>query len=701
MEKWYKGVYRRHLTDMHIPDFDDAFLSRFSAEEYYENLVRAKIQAPMIYLHSHVGLSNYRSDSGRGHKRFLKGENEIKKLIRLCKNGGMKVVGYYSLIFNNLAVEMHPEWEMRYQNGDTWRDRGQRYGLCCPNNKEYRKFLMTQIDELSCEFADLDGIFFDMPYWELVCHCDSCKIAYLRDTGMPLPEKEDFNSPEFLRFVKARQDFMVDFVKFVREYTEVKMPNVTVEFNYAAVIGCDWLGGSTEGINNECEFTGGDLYGDLYSHSFACKYYYGVTNNQPFEYMTCRCDSTLREHTITKSLPSLESQILLTAAHHGASLIIDAIDPVGTLDSRVYDRVGEAFSRQLPFEPYMDKGELYAEVAVYFDSKTMFSGRGDDRYNRTSAIGAVRKLAEAHIPTAVISNMNMHNLFRYHMIIAPSLQDFDNDEPLTLIEYVKNGGVLYLSGRSDSRLMREFFSAEIVGETYMPEAYDHRLQLGARTYIAPTDEGSLGEFTAEYPLPLAYNLPILSEGACGEIKAKIMLPYADPDDNFTFSSIHSCPPWQLTGHPAIIERKYGLGKVVWVACELEYDNREAFSEIFIDFVLPNIKGKYECKTSKSVEMIVFEGENTLISFVDLLADKFKTISPFEVSIKMESSPVYVRNIESGELLPFDFVDGALSFVVNMKDFAMYEIGISEWDYITDTAKDILTEYRDAFLELAK
>ena len=65
------------------------------------------------------------------------------------------------------------------------------------------------------------------------------------------------------------------------------MPNTTVEFNYAAVIGCDWVGGSTEGINAECEFTGRDLYGDLYSHSFAAKYYYGVTNNQPFKYMTC------------------------------------------------------------------------------------------------------------------------------------------------------------------------------------------------------------------------------------------------------------------------------------------------------------------------------------------------------------------------------------------------------------------------------
>ena len=80
MKKWYEGVYRRQLTDMHIHDCDERFLSKFNADEYYENLVRAKIQSPMIYLQSHVGLCNYPTETARTHKRFLEGENEIKKI---------------------------------------------------------------------------------------------------------------------------------------------------------------------------------------------------------------------------------------------------------------------------------------------------------------------------------------------------------------------------------------------------------------------------------------------------------------------------------------------------------------------------------------------------------------------------------------------------------------------------------------------
>ena len=72
----------------------------------------------------------------------MTGENNaIKRLIAKCKDGGMKVVGYYSLIFNNVAIEMHPNWEMVTAKGETWRTMGRRYGLCCPNNLEYRAFL--------------------------------------------------------------------------------------------------------------------------------------------------------------------------------------------------------------------------------------------------------------------------------------------------------------------------------------------------------------------------------------------------------------------------------------------------------------------------------------------------------------------------------------------------------------------------------
>ena len=122
----------------------------------------------MIYLQSHTGLCHYPTKSGKTHAYFAKNPRALNELIDKCKQGGMKVVGYYSLIFNNWAADTYPEWEMVNADGTTWRDHGQRYGLCCPNNEEYRSFVVTQMQEMAELFPTLDGIFYDMPYWEVL-----------------------------------------------------------------------------------------------------------------------------------------------------------------------------------------------------------------------------------------------------------------------------------------------------------------------------------------------------------------------------------------------------------------------------------------------------------------------------------------------------------------------------------------------------
>jgi hypothetical protein len=46
---WYTTAYRRAVIDMHIPDWDDAFLSRFDAGQYVDMLVKARAQSIVAY----------------------------------------------------------------------------------------------------------------------------------------------------------------------------------------------------------------------------------------------------------------------------------------------------------------------------------------------------------------------------------------------------------------------------------------------------------------------------------------------------------------------------------------------------------------------------------------------------------------------------------------------------------------------------
>ena len=171
---WFTECYRRNLVDMHIEDWDEEFLSEFSPEEYFANLKRAHIQAPMIYLQSHVGHCYFPTKVGHMHAALKGREDLIRRLVDLCRADGMKVVGYYSLIYNTREEDNHPEWRM-YSGADKLspHQRGGRYGLCCPNNPEYREFVETQIREMS-EYFTLDGMFYDMTFWPVVCECPHC-----------------------------------------------------------------------------------------------------------------------------------------------------------------------------------------------------------------------------------------------------------------------------------------------------------------------------------------------------------------------------------------------------------------------------------------------------------------------------------------------------------------------------------------------
>ena len=172
--QWYQTKFRRNLVDMHIEDWNEEFLSQFDPETYVENLKRGHINAPMLYLQSHVGLCYWPTRSGKMHNAFIGCEDKMKRVEQLCHQNGMAVIAYYSLIYNNWAHEKHPDWRIVDLAGRDTRSDGGRYGQCCPNNMEYRAFTETQIREL-CEYFDFEGIFYDMLFWTKICVCPSCR----------------------------------------------------------------------------------------------------------------------------------------------------------------------------------------------------------------------------------------------------------------------------------------------------------------------------------------------------------------------------------------------------------------------------------------------------------------------------------------------------------------------------------------------
>lgn len=673
--RWYSTSYRRNLVDMHLEDWDPAFMSRFDPVSYCENLKKAHIKSAMIYFHSHVGYSYYPTKVGKMHSALIGREDAMRQLVDLCHEAGIDVVGYYSLIHTTLEEERHPEWRLvNGGDGTSPHQRGGRYGFCCPNNPEYRQYVREQIKEIS-EYFTVDGMFYDMTFWPGICRCPHCQMRFLKETGNSwIPAVENWNDPVFVALQKKREEWIGEFAEYVTAVSKEFMPHASVEHNYAYGVAGDWNQASSERVSQACDYVGGDLHTDIYTQSFTEKYYRSVTRNQPFEYMISRCDENLGCHTITKSEMRLKKEVLLTSAHHGASFVIDAMDPVGTMDSRVYERIGKVFEQTIPYEPYFE-GAPIEDVAVYYSPTGRYRRNGRQGHTRSCSVNLMRTMIQNNVPVGVISNLNSGRMSGYKMVFAPALAGLDDQCRHNICEYVKDGGVLYFSGTEEPALLKELLGISLDG--YTPTSHN---------YISPTEgwEALLGEFNGQYPLPMEGEIPLLKQWRCdAEVLAQVCMPYRDEKDPKRFSSIHSNPPAPPTSYPAMLRADYGKGKVVWCAASFENDIRTCYRDLtdrILRMYLSVPEQSVISNAPHQVELCCYKTDGGYqINALDLLCtEELFPMPSFEVGVRMSAEEAAkvegVSVLPNGSPMEYRYEDGFLKFCI--PSLIMYQmIGI--------------------------
>jgi Hypothetical glycosyl hydrolase 6 len=571
-QPWYQGSIRRNLVDMHIEDWDERFLSRFDPRAYVAMLKKAHVQGAMVYANSHVGYCYWPTPVGKMHSG-IKGKDTLGEVISQCRKEGMDVIVYYTLIYDNWAYDHDHSWRVIDVDGKPSREktvRGEissgRYGVCCPNSAGYREYTRAQLADLAGRY-DFQGVFLDMTFWPTVCYCPSCREKYAAEVGGPMPMTIDWHDETWVAFQKKREEWLSDFAQFATRCVKSGRPEATVDHQFSTSLH-PWLRGSTDAIAAASDYCGGDFYGGFFQQSFICKLFYNLTRNRPFEYHTSRCYPNLQDHTTMKTREMLEIHASITIAHAGAFLFIDAIDPVGTLNPKVYELLGGVFDTMKAYDPYFG-GDLCQEIAVYFSltSKMDFADNGkrpgpcsESFPHMDAALGAARKLKAAHLPFGIVSRRNLADLSSFKALVLPDVMFLDAEEKAALASYVREGGNLYVSGSRAGRILSDLVGITVLGET------DDIL-----SYIAPSrnDSALLPGVEKEYPLTI-FGRQCLARAEPGtEVLATVTLPYTDSSDTAHFASIHSDPPGRPTDNAAIVLRSHGKGHVLWCSHPIE------------------------------------------------------------------------------------------------------------------------------------
>jgi hypothetical protein len=468
---------------------------------------------------------------------------------------------------------------------------------------------------------------------------------------------------------------MGEFARFVTEYSKEVMPYASVQHNCAHTAAGNWKMACTEAVADACDFCGGDLYGSIYAHSFAAKYYRAITKSAPFEYMISRCNPNLKQHTVNRTQAEMELQTFLTIAHHGAPFIIDAMDPVGTMDSRVYERIGSVFAQTIPYEPYLTEGKPVEDVAIYYSSTGRYDRFSRGFGHRDTVIELSRTLASLHVPYGILANNVIERCGRYKMIFAPQIAGLNGEARKTLCDYVRNGGTLYFSGSEEPALLRELLGGELKGDTDT-----------VNTYLAPLPEYEdlMSGFNEKYPMPFNSRLPMVKiANEKATVAAKITLPYSKAEDPSAFSSIHSNPPGELTDDPGLVFADYGAGRVIWCAAPISYDRRLQYTELvrkIVEMGCPVAEWTMTFDARRQVELFGYETEQGyLVNFVDLLFDDERVpTESFSVKVRIprEKEVAAVRRLPNGETIDFSLSNGVLTFKTPKTElFAMLAIDL--------------------------
>jgi hypothetical protein len=679
--KWYATAYRRNVIDMHITDYDERFLSQFDPDQYVELLAISQAQSAVVYSHSHVGLTYFPTKVGQMH-RNLHGRDIFAEVAKRCHERGIGVVAYMSLIFDAWAYNTHPDWRIIRADGRPHAEGG-RYGVCCPNSP-YRDYVPALVTEL-CEQHEFEGVRFDMTFWPGVCYCRHCQRRFAEEVGGELPRVINWEDPNWVAFQRKREQWLAEFAAIATATVKRLKPEASVEHQASTYVS-GWVTGVAQPLIAQNDFLQGDFYGDALQGSFVRKLLYNISPNRPYGFETSFCVS-INNHTAMKSKELLKAKASAAIADGGAFIFIDAIDPVGTLNPRVYRRMGEVFDETRRYDAFRG-GTQRQDVAIYMSTESKYqpadNGKAVDDpsvqgwasgAHIDAAVSAARSLIEHHIPFGVISKRNLAQLNQHSILVLPNVLMMDAEEAEAIRAWVREGGLVYASKTTslttkDGRRQPNFLLSDVFGVSYsgatQPEV----------TYIAPSvGQGELFcDYSPQYPLCLMSPQVMVRAAADATVLGTLTLPYGF-DDPVQFASIHSNPPGLATDSPAVVLHPFGKGKAVYVAGDLERSDEHR--DTFVNLLrLLTSSFSFEADAPKAVEVTLFdqpERKRLLVNLINFQKDLPNIpVEGVTVRVRLDGrEPVRVTVLPDGWELDYRVREGYAEFTAPLiETFAM-------------------------------
>ena len=390
---------------------------------------------------------------------------------------------------------------------------------------------------------------------------------------------------------------MVEFGQLVTDTFRRAKPHLSVAHQSLA-FHAGWSAGGSVELADVTDWLSADLYGERYGLSFFAKQFYSLSTTKPFEHINTWSWPNIHEHVITRTEDHLRLTALSALMNHGAMVLIDAIDPVGTVHTQNYELGGRVYADLARYEGEVG-GRFCQDVGIYysFDSNVDLTENGQDvaaagytfddcwkqpttpTAHRNAAISLARTLIQAHLPFGVVTRRDLEQLVRLagHRAAqrglpgrrrgggAARLRGWRRQPPGQQAHLADHARWRAAGGLRAGRRLRRLLRGR--------DGRDRHL----RGPVRRRRRGLPGLLARRSRSRCTTRSCCVTAHPGTEVLATVTLPWTHPTEA-RYAAILTDPPGVATASPAVVRHRYGKGQVIYCAGVIEswqHDTQQA------------------------------------------------------------------------------------------------------------------------------
>ncbi len=515
----------------------------FRAVEFAQCLRDASVTSVTVFAKCHHGHLYWDTDHPARHPGMAIGLDLLGDQIEALHAVGIRAPIYLSVLCDEYAANLHPEWIARESDGrpvgfhPTLGDLPHFHWQILDLDSGYRGYVLDQLDRVLRRFAPVDGIFFDM-CWDQPS-CSHAAMAAMRRKNRDPRSVED-------RRLHAK-DVMLAFMGQAHAAVQASTPGAGVWFNGRAIDNLPWESPYQEQVEIEA-LPGGD-WGHLF---FPKMVRVARQHGKPTIGMTARFHRSWADFGGLKPAASLIAETAQMHAHGAMVSVGDQLHPRGTLDPAALSLIGGVFRRLAEREAWVVGARQLGDVGVVrvpwvagITGPYHTSGNSDD--------GVVRAFTQLKVPfDAALSDGDWS---RFRVLVLPDQVEVVPPMAEALNRFVEAGGAVIatdLSGFADDGRRVAWDGLGVVGEGRSPYS---------TTYLRHDGPIATGIPATDHVL-LERGLRVRARPGT-ETFGRIVEPYFERTADH-FSSHCQTPPATVTAYPIATRRRIGRGQVVHV-----------------------------------------------------------------------------------------------------------------------------------------